>query len=63
MAFNAKQLIVESEVKSTSAELTPQEIEFLLLLLRNVDLKGFQVELFYNLAIKLQNLYIQKSNK
>lgn len=41
-------------------ELSAEELEFLMHLLKNIDFKGFQVELFYNLVIKLQNQYLQK---
>jgi len=40
-----------------------KELEFLLNMLRESTLKGDQVELFYNLAIKIQNQYIKQSEK
>ena len=43
--------------------LTVKELEFLLNMLRESTLKGDQVELFYNLAIKIQNQYIKQSEK
>ena len=43
--------------------LSIEDLDFLLQYLRNADLKGYQVEMFYNMIIKLQNLYIQKSKK
>lgn len=39
-------------------QLTVQDLEYLLHLLKNSTLKGDQVEHFYNLVIKLQNQYI-----
>ena len=67
MAFVSSQLIVagESSIKVSvdSNDLNPQELEYILTLLRNTDLKGFQIELFYSLAVKLQNQYIAKTNK
>jgi len=44
-------------------QLTGKELEFLLNILRESNLKGSQVELFYNLAIKLQNQYIKQTQK
>lgn len=44
-----------------NTELDLAELEFLLKLVGNADLKGHQVEMFYNLVIKLQNQYIQKT--
>lgn len=39
-------------------QLTVQDLEYLLHVLKNSTLKGDQVEHFYNLVIKLQNQYI-----
>jgi hypothetical protein len=44
-------------------ELELSELEFLLKVLGNADLKGHQVEMFYNMIVKLQNLYLKKSGK
>ena len=44
-------------------ELTPQELEFILSALKNTNLKGFQIELFYNLVVKIQNQYLKKVNQ
>lgn len=41
-------------------ELDKIEIEYLLRILGNADLKGKEVEMFYNLVIKLQQQYISK---
>jgi hypothetical protein len=30
-------------------------------MLKNADLKGYQIEMFYNLAFKLQNQYLKKN--
>ena len=72
MAFTSKNIIIgnqpsltnqgESLYQSpTTDELGLEEIEFLLKLLGNADLKGYQIEMFYNMTIKLQNLYLQKA--
>jgi hypothetical protein len=42
-------------------QLSPEEIEFLLNQLKTVTIIGEQVEMFYNLIIKLQNQYIEQT--
>lgn len=42
-------------------QLNKLELEYLLSTLKNIDLKGYQIEMFYNLALKLQNQYLKKS--
>ena len=73
MAFTSKNIIVNNNQPSLNNqggplyqhpitdELNLEEIEFLLKLLGNADLKGHQIEMFYNMTVKLQNLYLQKS--
>ena len=46
-----------------SNALTVPELEFLLNTLRNTTLKGEQVEMFYNLVVKIQNQYINQTQK
>lgn len=43
-------------------QLTQQELEYLLNTLKNTTLVGDQVEMFYNLVIKLQNQFIEIQN-
>jgi hypothetical protein len=43
--------------------LTVPELEFLLNTLRGTTIKGEQVEMFYNLVVKIQNQYINQSQK
>jgi hypothetical protein len=43
-----------------SKELDKVELEYLLRILSNADLKGREVEMFYNLVIKLQQQYSTK---
>lgn len=43
-----------------SSELDKAELEYLLRILGNADLKGKEVEMFYKLVIKLQQQYISK---
>jgi hypothetical protein len=71
MAFNAKTTIIantlvqqpvqQDTTPTQSSELELPELEFLLKMLGNADLKGHQVEMFYNLIIKLQNNFLQKN--
>jgi hypothetical protein len=71
MAFNAKNTIIANTLVQQSvqdnttptqySELELSELEFLLKMLGNADLKGHQVEMFYNLIIKLQNNFLQKN--
>ena len=60
--FDANQPILKDPYLFYNA-LTVKELEFLLNMLRESTLKGDQVELFYNLAIKIQNQYIKQSEK
>ena len=64
MAFTANNLIINNlEVeKSTSSllskdNLTVEEIQLILITLRNSTFKGEYVEILYNTVIKLQNQY------
>jgi len=52
---------ISSTVSNNTLNL--EDLDFLLHYLRNADLKGHQVEMFYNLVIKLQNQYIEQSKK
>lgn len=66
MAFVSKNTVVgqlPTNEEQQPIELEVNELEFLLKVLGNCDLKGHQVEMFYNLIIKLQNQYLQKSGK
>lgn len=45
---------------SSTNDLDKVEIEYLLRILGDADLKGREVEMFYNLVIKLQQQYINK---
>ena len=42
-------------------KLNTQELEFLLNILKQSPLYGEQVEMFYNLVVKLQNQYIEQT--
>lgn len=55
--------IKKQEPKVDTDQLTQSELELLLAMLKQATLKGEQVELFYNLAIKIQNQYVKASQK
>jgi hypothetical protein len=57
--------IIQNNPRSTTInnELALAELEFLLKVLGNADLKGNQVDMFYNMVVKLQNQYLEKINK
>ena len=72
MAFTSSRLVIDNgirqpieeekiETPQPNTELSLSELEFLLKVIGNADLKGHQVEMFYNMALKLQNQYIAKS--
>ena len=79
MAFVSKNTVVgqapvqPSQEQPQSPQLVPQqqpnvelelsEVEFLLKVLKDADLKGHQVEMFYNMIVKLQTLYLKKSGR
>lgn len=43
-------------------QLTQQEIQFALFLLKQATIKGEQVEMFYNMIVKLQNQFIKQQS-
>ena len=63
MSFSAGNLVTSNKVEKVTNpnELNIQELELLLVLLRNTSFKGEQLELLYNLVIKIQNQHIEKS--
>ena len=42
-------------------QLSKEELEFVLTALKDVTITGIQVEMFYNLILKLQNQYVDQS--
>lgn len=44
----------------SNIQLTKQEIEFLLVLLKDVSIRGEHVETFYNIILKLQEQYLKQ---
>ncbi len=72
MAFSSKNTVVGNNLvqqptqqynntPTQNSDLELPELEFLLKMLGTADLKGHQVEMFYNLIIKLQNQFVQKN--
>lgn len=67
MAFYSNQVLsteltnIPQKFVDEKNELNKLELEYLLELLKNADLKGYQIEMFYNLAFKLQNQYLNKN--
>ncbi len=45
--------------QSLPNDLTKEEIELLLVIIKDCTFKGEKLELLYNLVLKLQNLYIK----
>ena len=45
----------------TKNQLTHEELEFVLNSLKDITITGSQVEMFYNLVVKLQNQYMEQS--
>lgn len=51
-----------SEVVKNVNQLTAPEIEFLLVLIKNSNFRGEQLESIYNIVLKLQEQYIYLNN-
>ena len=65
MGFSSKNTVVaNNNDQPQNNSLVPysdfslQELEILLIALRECNLKGSQIELFYNLVLKIQNKYL-----
>ena len=64
MAFKTKNVVVggkdiNSNPSTLNIELTPKQIEFLLVTIKNSLFKGEYVETLYNLTLKMQETYIK----
>lgn len=53
-------IIANKNEQADPNKLSNQEIEIILVALKSTTLLGDQVEIFYNLIIKLQNQYINQ---
>ena len=66
MGFNSKNLVVSNDNTQQPQQqnlaplndLSVQELEILLIALKECTIKGAQIELFYNLVLKIQNKYM-----
>ena len=52
-----------TEKQVDTNQLSQQELEYLLTLLKNVNLRGEHVEMFYELVLKLQKQYLDYPSK
>lgn len=50
-------------VLASNNTLTVEELDYILRVLKTATVQGDQVEMFYNLVIKLQNQYVEQSKK
>jgi hypothetical protein len=53
----------ETQTESASSILTKEELALLFSLIKNSNFKGSDIELVYNLVIKLQDMYVAESKK
>ncbi len=65
MGFSSKNTVVannNNDQQNNSlvpySDFSLQELEILLIALKECNLKGSQIELFYNLVLKIQNKYL-----
>ena len=67
MGFNSKNLVVTNDntqqlpqqnLTTSLNDLSIQELEILLIALKECTIKGAQIEMFYNLVLKIQNKYL-----
>ena len=70
MAFSSSNIVIANQDEQQSqnipipaSEFSLQELEILLIALRECNLKGSQIELFYNLVLKIQNKYLVKKQQ
>jgi hypothetical protein len=52
-----------TEKQVDTNQLSQQELEYLLTLLKNVNIRGEHVEMFYELVLKLQKQYLDYQSK
>jgi hypothetical protein len=57
---NKGEMIQNISPSTSNHQLNVDELEFLLLLIKQHTFKGEEVELIYNTALKLQNQYINQ---
>lgn len=59
MGIVNKTVTTTNPKQNESTQLTSSELEYLLNILRATTLTGDQVEMFYNMAVKLQKQYLE----
>ena len=59
MGILNKTVTTTNPKQNVSTQLTSSELEYLLGILRATTLTGDQVEMFYNMAVKLQKQYLE----
>lgn len=66
MGFSSKNTVVANNINDDQqnnslvpySDFSLQELEILLIALKECNLKGSQIEVFYNLVLKIQNKYL-----
>ena len=60
MGLLSKIVSTKDQTPQITNELSKEELELLLRILANADLKGREVEFFYTMVLKLQNQFLLK---
>ena len=63
MGLLSKIVTPKDQTPQVTNELCKEELELLLKILANADLKGREVEFFYTMVLKLQNQYLIKQQQ
>lgn len=63
MGLLSKIVSTKEQTPQVTNELSKEELELLLKILANADLKGREVEFFYTMVLKLQNQYLIKQQQ
>lgn len=63
MGLLSKIVSTKDQTPQITNELSKEELELLLRILANADLKGREVEFFYTMVLKLQNQFLLKQQQ
>lgn len=63
MGLLSKIVATKDQTPHVTNELSKEELELLLRILANADLKGREVEFFYTMVLKLQNQFLLKQQQ
>lgn len=63
MGLLSKIVTTKDQTHQVTNELSKEELELLLKILANADLKGREVEFFYTMVLKLQNQFLIKQQQ